>query len=88
MTKQIPTRFRLILEDESCVECPLYRGINGFMVCLHPAAEEEDMLAAKIPADPDFVRTPDWCPLLLGPITILKRDYLAGVEGIGDENDQ
>lgn len=78
--KQDYTSFNLILEDDSCVECPMYRGIGGYMVCLHPGADEETMLKAKIPDDPDYVRTPDWCPLLFGPITINKRDYLAGCD--------
>lgn len=80
MGYKIPANFNVILEDDNCVECPLYRGIRGFMVCLHPGADEEVILASKIGADSEYVRTPDFCPLLYGTITISKRDFLAGFE--------
>jgi len=78
--ENLSASFNLILEDDNCVECPLYRGIGGFMVCLHPAVDEEVILASKIGADSEYVRTPDFCPLLYGSITISKRDFSVGTK--------
>lgn len=80
MGYELPTNFNVILEDDNCVLCPFHRGIGGYVVCVHPGADEETFLYAKIFADTEYVKTPDFCPLLFGAITISKRDYLAGFE--------
>lgn len=59
-----------------CQNCPFNSNDREYGdACLHPSCDS-GMYGRKLPEDPDNAYatiTPDWCPLILEPITIIKQ---------------